>query len=371
VRLLILDHYYPQFIDAVYEQEPDLAQAAYSVQRGRIDAQLFGETAFEVAALRELGHEAWDSLVNVRPLQAVWVGEHNARPLSTTDWGWRLRRGFVPWPSRRDHHWIGEALIAQVKFHRPDVVHVQCMDLLDPRLILELRDLVKLVVGQIAAPLPIERALVGYGLVVSSLPNLVAQFRAAGLDAEWLPLAFAPSLVQTVGLRPRDVPLSFVGSLSTNHASRIEFLEAVAGRTGISVWTAAGGDRLPPALRRDLHGPAWGIEMYRVLASSQLTLNHHIDLARGFANNLRLFEATGMGALLLTDEASNLTELFDEGREVVTYSSAQDCAEKAEYFLAHPNEAAGIAAAGQVRTLRDHTWRDRMERLVEMIGRRL
>ena len=111
--------------------------------------------------------------------------------------------------------------------------------------------------------------------------------------------------------------------------------------------------------------------MYRVLASSRLTLNHHLDVAQGYSNNLRLYESTGMGALLLTDEASNLIELFDVGREVVTYSSARDCADKAEYYLAHPDEASTIAAAGQARTLRDHTWRDRMERLVEMAQKRL
>ena len=45
--------------------------------------------------------------------------------------------------------------------------------------------------------------------------------------------------------------------------------------------------------------------------------------------------------------------------------------EKAEFFQAHPTEASIIAAAGQGRTLRDHTWRDRMERLVEMVKKRL
>jgi hypothetical protein len=40
--------------------------------------------------------------------------------------------------------------------------------------------------------------------------------------------------------------------------------------------------------------------MYRVLECSKIVINHHGDVAP-WANNLRLFEATGTGALLLTD----------------------------------------------------------------------
>jgi spore maturation protein CgeB len=114
--------------------------------------------------------------------------------------------------------------------------------------------------------------------------------------------------------------------------------------------------------------------MYRVLASSRATVNVHgyIDAAAPeYAANLRLYEATGMGALLVTDRMRNLGQLFEVGREVVDYANAVECAEVISYYMEYPAEAAAIAAAGQVRTLRDHTWRDRMERLVEMIQRRM
>jgi len=372
VRVLILDHYYPQFVRATYEDEPSLVAASYADQRARFDAALFGETGFEVAALRNLGHEAWDVTVNIRPLQAAWAVQHGLSLASDSRWGWQLRRGFAPWPRRPDHRWIGQAILDQIRSYRPDVVHVQCMDRLDSRLIKEMRELVRLVTGQIAAPLPIDRALAGYDLVVSSLPNFVARFRAAGIDSEWLPLAFEPSMVDTIGGQTRNIPVSFVGSLSKDHGGRIELLEAVGARTDVAVWTDGRGAIGPNSpLRPDLHGAAWGAEMYRVLASSRLTLNHHIDVAEGFANNLRLYEGTGMGALLLTDEGWNLGELFVVGREVVTYSSAEDCTEKIRYFSDHEDEARAIATAGQARTLRDHTWRDRMERLIRMIEARL
>jgi spore maturation protein CgeB len=100
-------------------------------------------------------------------------------------------------------------------------------------------------------------------------------------------------------------------------------------------------------------------------------VNRHIDAAEGHANNMRLYEATGSGALLLTDRGSNLHELFEPGREVVVYEGASDLADKAAHYLAHDDERRAIAAAGQARTLSDHTYARRMEQLASALSDRL
>ena len=82
---------------------------------------------------------------------------------------------------------------------------------------------------------------------------------------------------------------------------------------------------------------------------------------------MRLYEATGVGSLLLTDEGSNLAELFEPGREVVTYAGVDELVEKARHYLAHEDERRAIAAAGQARTLRDHTYELRMRELAEIL----
>jgi spore maturation protein CgeB len=84
---------------------------------------------------------------------------------------------------------------------------------------------------------------------------------------------------------------------------------------------------------------------------------------------MRLFEATGVGAALVTDEASNLGELFDPGREVVTYATADELVERVAHLLEHEDERAAIARAGQERTLREHTYDRRMRDLAEILGR--
>jgi spore maturation protein CgeB len=94
-------------------------------------------------------------------------------------------------------------------------------------------------------------------------------------------------------------------------------------------------------------------------------------VAENNANNMRLYEATGVGALLITDRKDNLGELFEVGKEVVAYSSPEEAAEMIRYYIAHPEEARAIARAGQARTLRDHTYQRRMDEMAPVLERYL
>src|SRR4029077_2366497 len=109
-------------------------------------------------------------------------------------------------------------------------------------------------------------------------------------------------------------------------------------------------------LRATFHGPAWGLLMYEKLFNARITLNHHIDVAENYANNMRLFEATGAGSLLLTDLKDNLHHLFELRTELVAYRSSEECIEFIQYYLHNQSERDAIAGSGQQRTLKDHNY---------------
>ena len=115
-------------------------------------------------------------------------------------------------------------------------------------------------------------------------------------------------------------------------------------------------------------GQAWGREMFEILDRSKITLNHHGDIFP-YANNMRLFEATGVGTLLITDWKDNLGEMFVPDKEVLAYRTPEECAELIRYYLAHENERLAVARAGQARTLRDHTYYQRTQELLDLVGR--
>jgi spore maturation protein CgeB len=114
------------------------------------------------------------------------------------------------------------------------------------------------------------------------------------------------------------------------------------------------------------HPAVFGIPMYALLANSLITFNCHTDAAMEYCGNFRLFQATGMGACLLTDDKQNLGDLFVKDKEILVYRSPEEAIDKANYFLKHPDEIAEIAQAGQARTLKDHTFKQRCIQMHEI-----
>ena len=64
---------------------------------------------------------------------------------------------------------------------------------------------------------------------------------------------------------------------------------------------------------------------------------------------MRLFEATGVGAFLLTDFKDNLHTLFEPDREVAVWRSIDDCLAAIDRALGDDDGRAAIARAGQAQ----------------------
>jgi hypothetical protein len=160
----------------------------------------------------------------------------------------------------------------------------------------------------------------------------------------------------------------FVGGFMDVHSQGTAMLERVAQEVGLDVW-GYGTENLASSspLRANHHGEAWGLQMYDIFCNSRIVLNRHSAASENYANNMRLYEATGVGALLVTDMRDNLGDLFKVGTEVVAYESADDLIEKVRYYLSHEEERAKIARAGQQRTLAEHTYGSRMQELERIV----
>lgn len=64
------------------------------------------------------------------------------------------------------------------------------------------------------------------------------------------------------------------------------------------------------------------------------------------------FEITACAQFLLAERSPGHLEAFEEGKEAEFYSSAEECAQKARYYLEHPVERGQIADAGRARAER-------------------
>ena len=369
MRFLIVDTDYPAFLEWLYSKHEGLEHRSFDEQMRVRAASAFGQEAFLSENLRKLGHEAFSIHANNAFIQAAWAREHGD---TDRDWEFRLRRGFVPWISRRTtRHRLDQILAAQIRHYEPDVL-VNGSIHWSHEVYREIKPYVRLLVGLHGAPLPAVWDPDVYDLMLSCVDNFVDHFRSLGLRSERLRFAFEPSLLERISGTASTIPISFVGNVSTSHASRMRWLEHVCGHASVQVWIPA-TPGLPDksAITRHRHEAAWGLEMYEVLHRSSMTLNHHIDVAEAYAGNLRLFEATGVGTLLVTDWKKNIHEMFEPGKEVVTYRTPEECVELVRYYLDHDDERRAIAAAGQQRTLRDHTYHQRMQELVSLVQKHL
>lgn len=370
MRFLIADTYYPTFLYDFYATRPELASQSYQEQRQALMDECFGTSNFYSTHLRELGHDAEEVIPNCEPLQRQWAKENGVTFDETLQYSVYLRRKIVPWVRRapRDN-WVYTILEAQVKASKPDILYIQDMHALPAFFLEAVRPSVKHIVGQIASPTHPGADFRDYDLILTSFPHFVDRFRREGLKSEYFRIGFEPKVLTRLS-RTAPVDLAFIGGLSDAHSHRVRFLEAMARTHPIDFW-GYGSENLAPdsPLRTHFHGNAWGLGMYQALYNTKISLNLHINAAENNANNMRLYESTGVGTLLLTDAKDNLSTLFTPDKEVAVYHSPEECAEKINHYLSHESERAAIAAAGQARTLKEHTYAHRMAELVTILQR--
>jgi spore maturation protein CgeB len=397
-----------QTIEPVYllpflKAHPKYKQLSYAELADLYLKQCYGWNTNYSAGLRSLGNDAGEICVNFEFLQKLWAREH-AIKYSNQDW-------------------FKDILSAQLKVLQPDVILLDDLYVLDVSVRQFLRENsprpIK-ILGWRAAPTEDYGIFKDIDLMLTCTPLFARKMREHGAEAELMLHAFEPAILDLVGpAAQRDVDFSFIGTIALRngyHMDRFNLVKHLMDVTNLELWGIFGEpqqhsfrdrmvlkfgygvdkafrmiglpdqslartlvlDKPGPvntAMMRDyagrVHPPAVAQEYFRVLSRSKLTLNKHIDCADGYAGNIRLFEATGMGACLVTDSMINLPEMFEPDSEVISYRTAAECAEKVHYLLDHQDELREIAIAGQRRTLRDHTYQRRAEQLHEIIGRLL
>ncbi len=373
MRVLVVDTYYPRFLDEHYEKST-LEDASYDEQLAALMARAFGTSDAYSTELRRLGHEAWEIVVNAMPLQAAWAREHGMRTSLVLGTASRLptRAGLAARQAFQNR-----IAMAQIEHFSPDVLYCQDLGVFTSRELSAIHARGIFVAGQIASPAPETETLRCFDLICTSFPHFVDRFRAIGVASEYLPIGFDTRLSGRAAARgfdpatqaARDIDVSFVGSVDPRvHPSRVALLEQVCRKRPIAVY-GNGIDALPAgsSIRGCFLGEAWGLSMYELLARSRITLNRHIDAAEGCANNMRLYEATGMGAMLLTDNGTNLSEIFQPDVEVESYAGAADLIKQLDLLLIDEERRSQIARAGRERTLADHSYSDVIARLSEIL----
>ena len=404
-RFVKVTTYYKNFLRYYYSKNPQVVQLSHNTQSDHLMSQAFGWSNFFQIHLNKLGNEAHEIVSNADPLQTAWAKEHKLN-LS------------------------GELLLLeQFKFIKPEVIFFQDSLSFSPAFISEIKrsvPSVKIMIGWCCSPFTKQQLenFKHFDFVCTCSQGFIKAFENIGIKAYRLNHAFESSLLTKIQRENNyaESDFIFIGSfIGTKdfHEERIKLIESlIRDKINLSLYTNLPNDNLLYVLGQQIGysisqtlkraglenialnlpliqktarltgmpkrinysnefkqlanpTPLYGIEMFKALSKSRIAFNSHGGVAGEYAANVRLFEVTGVGSCLLTDHKRNIRDFFEPDKEIVTYKSANECIEKVNWLLAHPNELKQIADAGQKRTLRDHTFEKRAIELNEIITREL
>ena len=405
MRLLKLGIYHSTYLRDFYQRRVELKTQPYAVQHRALIDDCFGSSDFWTAALNKLNYETIDTIANAEFLQKRWAGENDF--------------------SFDENNWLFAIATEQIKRFRPNVLLVADYSTITADFLKNIRrecPSIRLILGWCGAPYNDLSVFREWDIALSCVPEMVADFRAQGVKSFHVNHAFAPRILDRINTESEpNTDFAFIGSVIKQnrfHLEREQLLLQLVKRTNLQIWSeikrasfkqrraalarrkayqtvvAARGAGVPerllsllPLVRKiarwdfpptyqlefderiakQTRPPLFGIEMFQKLRDSRVVFNNHIDISPVSASNMRLFETTGVGACLITDWKENLSDLFEPDKEVLTYRTAEELVEKVTYILENEDQRRAIAAAGQRRTLRDHTFDDRAARIDEII----
>ncbi|MEL6347392.1 MAG: glycosyltransferase [Myxococcota bacterium] len=98
----------------------------------------------------------------------------------------------------------------------------------------------------------------------------------------------------------------------------------------------------------------------------------NVDVGRWYQADIvpmRIFDILACGGFVIAEQNTALAELFALGEEIETWQTLDELTAKVQHYLAHPQQAARIAAAGMRRVRKDHTIQNRVDGMLQDLRR--
>jgi len=155
--------------------------------------------------------------------------------------------------------------------------------------------------------------------------------------------------------------VAFIGGAD---ADRYPFFEALVNAIpGLDLHLYGGYWDRHPRLKKYHRGFATGRDYRLVIAGTKIA-PCLVRRANRDGHVMRTFEVPACGGFMLHERTPELLEFYEEGKEVACFGSAQELAEKIQYYLAHPQEREAIARSGRARCVPAHSYDNRIQEIL-------
>lgn len=365
-KLLEITTQYDQYLREFYSNHDDIIDLSYDELYNLLVNDCFAESDFLHRQLNKMGIESKVIFCNNRNLQNKWK-QTNAERTSI------------------------EILLSQIKEFLPDVILISCISYFSKEETIRIKESlgnkkVKLVGFHFTIlDTAFKQNAILYDQIYTGNNVYVNFMKENGLSAYLLRHAFEPDILPIVSKNVKKNEICFLGNIIVGenaHNNRLDMLDSIIKSNlpyvfhgniyGLiqEVLSSESGRKymaIISEVARNMKTGVFGLKYYSTLSQYNICLNMHGTRMNYGAGNLRMFEATGVGTCLLTDDRSENADLFDINDEIVVYSSFEDLIEKAKWLIRNPKTAIEIALSGQKKTLNKHTYRNKAECLNEYI----
>ncbi len=340
-RFLQINTFYPAYLMDFYAARPQLMNASYDTQINTLLDDGFADSHIFTRPLRRYGFDTMQVVANNSVSQGAWLTEQGLATGGKVD--------------------AALATLRQIERFAPDIVYTTDVETLHSGFFRRLEKRPPVIAGWRGFPLPPQTDLSGYDLILTSFDRIFEEAMARG--AKHIE-RFHPGFPEDspVLKEPRKIEWDVVisGTVTHQHLRRIQIINMLAEMSrdpaapfslGLFMPNASALSPLAQSLNR---GARWAHDMLRLLRSARIVVNIDVDAFGAQPPNMRLIEATGAGAFLLTSHHPGLAAFFELGVEIETFRTPQELASKILYLLSEPGLCDEMAARAQERCLRDH-----------------
>lgn len=185
-------------------------------------------------------------------------------------------------------------------------------------------------------------------------PELVALVKSA-----------CPELYEGTYELPDDYYLKgYFFARKLTHIERTLLMEILAERYDIHLYTR-NDEAVPEGIRRfpQISQMDGG---FKVFYSSKINLNITMrSIESGIP--MRVFDIMSVGGFVLSNYQEEIPELFEEGKEIVTFRTPEELLDKADYYLKHDRERTEIGINGYQKVKKCYTYERQLQKIISIL----
>lgn len=361
LRVFQIHTFYSVYLDDLARRVVNFGSTSFNQQIDILLRDGFAHAHMFAPYLNSLGFESGLTIGNSKLVQEQWMRERGL--------------AFPEGPN-----WMYQVAKLQVEEFKPDVLYLSCPTDFDSRFVRMLNWKPRLILGWRAACIPPECDFSAFDLMLSHLSGCRDKALTHGAKSvqHFFP-GFPSAMAEAVRNEPKRYDVMFFGQWTREHQRRNSYLVEIAravksGRLNCKLAffiPRYEHQPLPPEIEEFNHEPVWALDAHRTIKQSKICINAEIDLASKEAGNMRLFEVTGTGSFLLTEDHPNISNYFKVGEELETFTNPDELINKIQFYLEHEQERERIALAGQEKCLTEYGMPQRSCVLASIIRRRL